>query len=460
MENEDGNSGFSQIGQDVQQGNETSLFTVPITQKINAQYLIQSCNNNGCTDSSAISTNGDLATLSTFFKASNPEASDFFGEGAAISADGNTVAVFASSEDSNNQNDPSNNSTSLAGAIYIYSKTNNTWSFQAYLKAPTPDVGHRFGLNLGLSDDGSTLITASSYDDTGSADGKLYIYTRVNNSWSLQDDFDGTASEKFGQSASISGDGTVIAVGAVDADKVYVYSFSGASWSLTKTLTGSNGDGFGEAVALNQDGNILAITEVDEEKVTIVTDTSNWNSSEVLSIPDAKYDQVDISNDGLTIALSSTKEVVASQSSAGKAWIYKKENGSWNEKLAASAAAPVYNGFGKAIVLNNSATQFAVNETGNHESTQGFATSDGSSDDTYSGAVHKYSLQNDGTWSKTAFIKPNFITPYSARFGEGLAIDDQGHLLIGTIGERSNATNVNGDRTNTSLTAAGAAFLY
>ena len=56
-------------------------------------------------------------------KASNTGASDVFGEAVSLSADGDTLAVGASEEDSNatgvngNQED---NSASSAGAVYLY----------------------------------------------------------------------------------------------------------------------------------------------------------------------------------------------------------------------------------------------------------------------------------------------------------------------------------------------------
>jgi len=457
MENEDGNSGFSQIGQDIQQGGETYSVYVPLVNKINAQYLIQACNAGGCTDSSSITTNGDLATLSTYFKASNTEANDYFGEQVALSADGSTAAVFASSEDSNNQSDPSDNSTTSAGALYVYVKANNTWTMQAYLKSPSPASGELFGNNVALSDDGNTLITSTS-----SNTGKTYIYKRANNTWNLDQTIDGISGETIGHqySVSISGNGDVIAIGAKYANKVKIYTFNGASWSLQKTLTSTGGQ-FGNAVALNKSGNILAVASTFEDKITIFSNT-NWDTSEVLAIPAARYDRVDISDNGLTIALVSTTETVNGKANAGQAWIYKKENGAWAEALTVTATGDnvTYVTFGKGMVMNHNGTRFAVNETSNAESTQGFATSDSSTDAESSGAVHTYSLQSDGTWAKTAFIKPNFTTPFSTRFGEGLAIDNQDFILIGTLGDRSNATNVNGDRSNTSLTAAGAAYLY
>src|SRR5713101_917861 len=93
-----------------------------------------------------------------FLKASNPKANNHFGEGGtlqghgvALSGDGNTLAVGAPYEssgakgvhiDGGNQND---NSVFSAGAVYVFIRTNNAWSQQAYIKASNPGQGYKFG---------------------------------------------------------------------------------------------------------------------------------------------------------------------------------------------------------------------------------------------------------------------------------------------------------------------------
>jgi hypothetical protein len=56
-------------------------------------------------------------------KASNAEAVDRFGWSIALTADGATLAVGATSEDSSTAGvggDPSDNATDAAGAVYLY----------------------------------------------------------------------------------------------------------------------------------------------------------------------------------------------------------------------------------------------------------------------------------------------------------------------------------------------------
>ena len=77
-----------------------------------------------------------------YLKASNAEASDYFGRSLAISGD--TVVVGAYAEDSNGTGE-SDNSAWGAGAAYVYERSGAAWSQQAYLKASNAEGGDQFG---------------------------------------------------------------------------------------------------------------------------------------------------------------------------------------------------------------------------------------------------------------------------------------------------------------------------
>ena len=91
---------------------------------------------------------GGSWTQQAFMKASNPDQFDYFGRNVAI--DGDRVVVTAQFEDSRamgwngNQED---NSVQDAGAAYLFTRTNGTWSQTAYLKSKDPEFMDRFGAN-------------------------------------------------------------------------------------------------------------------------------------------------------------------------------------------------------------------------------------------------------------------------------------------------------------------------
>ena len=133
---------------------------VTLHRRINAAYRIDACNSGGCTPSSALTLAPQLVPAIGYVKASNTEAGDFFGQSVAVSADGDTLAIGASSEASNatglggNQSD---NSANGAGAVYVFTRDAGVWSQQAYVKASNTGAFDSFGVSVALSADGNTL---------------------------------------------------------------------------------------------------------------------------------------------------------------------------------------------------------------------------------------------------------------------------------------------------------------
>src|SRR5947207_2708412 len=146
---------------------------------------------------------GNTVAQQAYVKASNPMESANFGSSVALSRDGNTMAVAAYYESSaatginGNQND---RSIPQAGAVYVFTRTGNTWSQQAYVKASNTGKagggdafsdGDQFGYPMSLSDDGNTLavgaigedsaakgINGNQADTSAPESGAVYYFTR------------------------------------------------------------------------------------------------------------------------------------------------------------------------------------------------------------------------------------------------------------------------------------------
>jgi len=156
---------------------------------------------------------------------SDLSSSNVFGQNVAMNHNGDTIAI--NSHDSTTQTE--------SGAVYIYTKSGGTWSQQAKIKADTPINGELLGNGgLSFSDDGNTLIAGCpNVDDQNSNQGAIYIFTRSGSTWSQEQriyDSNGVASQFFGRGVSISGDGTVAAIGARGDDNnqgaVFIYTAS------------------------------------------------------------------------------------------------------------------------------------------------------------------------------------------------------------------------------------------
>jgi hypothetical protein len=232
--------------------------------------------------------NGTTWLQQAYLKASNTDASDYFGRAVAISGD--TVVVGAIGEASSatgvdgNQAD---NSATYAGAVYVFARSGATWSQQAYLKASSPDVNDYFGETVAISgdtvvvgayqeDSNATGVNGNQMDNSASAAGAAYVFVRGGAAWSQQAYLKASnsgASDAFGCAVAISGDTVVVGaetedsnatgvngnqadISATMAGAAYVFVRSGITWSQQAYLKASNTDSsdrFGGAVAISGD---------------------------------------------------------------------------------------------------------------------------------------------------------------------------------------------------------------
>ncbi len=113
---------------------------------------------------------GAAWTQQAYAKASNTEAYDYFGSTVALSSDGNTLAVGATSESScatgigGNQAD---NSASGSGAVYVFTRSGANWNEPVYVKSSNAEAVDWFGSSVALSFDGNLLAVGATYESSG-----------------------------------------------------------------------------------------------------------------------------------------------------------------------------------------------------------------------------------------------------------------------------------------------------
>ena len=86
-----------------------------------------------------------------------------------------------------------------AGAVYVFTRTGDSWTQQAYLKPSNPQSGAEFGHYVALSADGNTLavsayweasnatgINGNQKDESIPQAGAVYVFTRAGNAWTQQ----------------------------------------------------------------------------------------------------------------------------------------------------------------------------------------------------------------------------------------------------------------------------------
>ncbi len=186
-------------------------------------------------------------TQQAYLKASNTGASDNFGDSLAI--DGETVAVGAILEDSRTSGVGStpNDAGVDNGAVYVFVRSGEAWSQQAYVKASNTGDGDLFGHSLALS--GDRLLVGADGED----------------------------------SSAIGLDGNESTENVTDAGAAYLYLRSAGAWSKEAYLKASNTDvpdHFGFTVAIS--GDLLAIGALYEDSLAtgIDGDGSNEGASE------------------------------------------------------------------------------------------------------------------------------------------------------------------------------------
>jgi len=203
-----------------------------------------------------------------YIKASNARPGDLFGSSVAVS--GTRLAVGAWMEDSAATGiggDGANAGAENSGAVYLYSRTRNGWSEEAYVKSSLTRAGDRFGYSLALADD---LLAVGAY-----ARGSVHLYRRGSQGWSAEAHLTAPAGAHalFGSSLALSGD-TLIAGAPLEdagdatgsraqhegAGAVHVFVRRNGEWSRQawlKAPPGAAGHRFGQSVAI--DGDTLAV---------------------------------------------------------------------------------------------------------------------------------------------------------------------------------------------------------
>ena len=143
-------------------------------------------------------------------------------------------------------------------------------------------------------------------------------------------------------------------------------------------------------------------------------------------------------------------------SSAGSAYVYRRENAAWVEEayLKASNADPD-DVFGSGVAVSGDTVVIgAPFEDSAATGVDGDATDDSLDG---SGAVYVF-RRTDGAWEQEAYLKASNAGDGDG-FGDNLALDGD-TLVVGASSERSAATGVNGNETDDSLFRAGAAYVF
>ena len=377
---------------------------------------------------------GTTWSLQSTLTAPNAQSGDQFGFVVALSGDGNTLAVTAPYEGGDRASTAAapNNGAPRAGAVYVFTRSAaGAWDRNAaYLKASNAegtvpgqaDGGDQLGIALALSADGNTLVAGAWNEDgdfnsrvnvspgnvdlsnnTAADSGAAYVFTRTAaNSWMQQAYLKASnagTGDQFGAAATISSDGSIVAIGAFHEDgsvaddgspnndhdggeetgAAYVFARTGTAWSQQSYLKAARGarlDWFGYNVALSARGDLLAVgapfeTRHDGIKGGVVHVYSRGNngwslqsdveSVETFSVASLFGTEMAFDGNGKTLVVGA----VGANVTQGQAFLFVRVGSEWREQNFYTARNPdVGDQYGLSIALSADAHRLFVGAPG------------------------------------------------------------------------------------------------
>ncbi len=463
QDNPDGLSGFSPLGDSIAQGTETLALEIPTFARINAEYILQSCNDVDCVDSSTLTIDAGLNNMIGYIKSDELHHAPFFGSDVSLSADGNTMAVGASSARQFTGGDGNK-----VGIVYVFTKTDvGQWQQQQRLRASNFGSGDGFGSAVSLSADGNTLVIGASPEDSASAGingdgtdnsssnaGAAYIFALSDGTWTEQAYLKASnpgASDSFGRSVSISDDGSIVAIGAHlesssssgingednnDANRsgaVYVFSREDDTWQQDAFIKASNvtsGDQFGVSVSLDGEAQTLAVGSREEDN----------------------------SATGVTTGLV-TDDAVTTHNNSGAVYLFTRDGSNWTQEAYIKASnTGLDDHFGNEVSLSRDGNTLAVAAPDEDSLSTGINGDQEDNTSTDSGAVYVFG-RAESLWTQQAYLKAS-NTDAGDGFGASLSLSENGDVLaVGATSEASNATGINGNEFDNTA-ASGAAYVF
>ncbi|MBO9663963.1 hypothetical protein [Dokdonella sp.] len=162
--------------------------------------------------------------------------------GVALAFEGSTALIGALSATIGENTDQ--------GAVYVLTRSGNTWSEAQKLVADDGAASDRFGTAIGLSGGTAVISAIGATIDGNEGQGAAYVFDGAGGNWVRSGKLvaaDGAASDNFGYSIALRGDTVLIgapfaAVGENSAQgAAYVHARSGGAWSAGTKLVAGDG---------------------------------------------------------------------------------------------------------------------------------------------------------------------------------------------------------------------------
>ena len=233
-------------------------------------------------------------------------------------------------------------SPNLAGAVYIFERSGQTWTELTRLTPFDGDIGDRFGESVSLSRN-LAIVGSPFHDASGRDSGAVYVYRDNTSSWDFETKLtasDGDSFDRFG--LSVDSENDVVLVGApthslpqTAAGAAYVYRVTRpALWTEEAKLIASQPrplEGLGRRVSIHRDVAVLGGSFAQRDRsyygaaYVFRRSQTGWDSGQelrptTLSQQDAFASAVDVQDDWIA---------VGSRSEAGSVILFEWQDSTW-----------------------------------------------------------------------------------------------------------------------------------
>lgn len=260
----------------------------------------------------------------------------------AISADGNTVIIGGSMDNSEQ------------GAAWVFRRTGSTWAQQGGKLVGSGNVGAaRQGHSVALSADGNTALLGGWADN--SHNGAAWVFVRSGTTWVQQGSklvgSGNTGAAKQGIAVALAADGNTALIGGdndnsdgiVAHGATWVFARSGTNWSQQGgKLVGTgyaNRAGQGRSVTLSADGNTAVIGGPEDDSYqgaawVFVRNGTTWSQQGTKLIGTGVTGNarqgtgVSVSADGNTALVGGSQD----NTNQGATWIFRRNGTNWAQQ--------------------------------------------------------------------------------------------------------------------------------
>ncbi|MGR6874805.1 FG-GAP repeat protein [Pseudomonas sp. HK3] len=485
-----GDENYTTLSSNIEKGINTYTVNVSLASKVDAKYILQSCNPIGCTDDTTLYAGNMLGAIG-YIKTTESKERQLLGKAISLNSDATVLAIGAPGSPYFTIDEANIREEWIPGSVYLFRKIDGTWLQEQKLQAPEPENNDGFGNSVSLSSDGNTLAIGSYKENSSSLGinsianndkiltGAVYVYKNRNSTWQQDAYIKPSYSYKFqlfGTSSKLSADGNTLVVGAPGSElnfsgplsnpleAVYIFKKKNDAWYqqdyINEYSIGENIN-FGESVEINHDGTEIFVGAPYSDHIS-GDDTVIKNTGLAFSYTlnaDDQWEKVQTFSPtsftrnfalGMSISLSGNNEKLAlgsysSYDNKGEVSLYSNINNQWEFNASIKPSNPNnYNTlkFSQDMALNFDGTLLAIGAPSQRGPLQGVnLPTDDSASKVFAGAAYIYKLQ-EGLWEESAYLK-SANPDNSFKFGTAIDISMDGKTIaIGDPTDNSSLTGI------------------